>query len=163
MNTETAIELFTAFLLLAGGLVLTALAAMIIYGLYHSEQRGRMVNFLLEGSSKDGKPGKPSISRLQMLIWNFVVAFAFLYVLGNLTLSGAEAGTALKSAMEALLNPQVLTLLGISNGTYVIGKLTSQGGTKPSETASQETKPASTAISGVPLSPHTQGTQGPVG
>ena len=31
----------------------------------------------------DGQGGKPSVSRLQMLIWNFVVAFSFLYIVGH--------------------------------------------------------------------------------
>jgi hypothetical protein len=153
-------EYFTAFLLLAGGLVLTALAATIIYGLFSQEHRGKSISFLLEG----GKSGKPSISRLQMLVWNFVVAFSFLYVLGNLTLTGADPGDALKGALEALLNAQVLTLLGISNGTYVVGKLTSQGnGSGSPGEGDAESMTVASGVNSIPLSSLTDASKGPVG
>jgi hypothetical protein len=99
-------------------LVLTLIAAMIILMMYRCAHDSRAFNFLYE-TSADGKTGKPSVSRLQMLIWNFVVAFAFLYVLGKM---GASEGT-----IKALLQPEVLVLLGISNSTYLLGKRTRQG------------------------------------
>jgi hypothetical protein len=58
-----------------------------------------------------------------MLTWNFVVAFAFLYVLGT--------RADILAAIKAVLQPEVLTLLGISNVTYLLGKRTRQGSAMP--------------------------------
>ena len=109
-------------------LVLTLIAAMIILMMYRGTRDSRAFNFLYE-TGADGKTGKPSVSRLQMLIWNFVVAFAFLYVLG---------GTGTVKAIKDLLQPEVLILLGISNSTYLLGKRTKQ--------VSADSKPPDTSV-----------------
>jgi hypothetical protein len=41
-----------------------------------------IAGFIFE-AGPDGVGKKPSVSRLQMLIWNFVVAFAFLFIVGK--------------------------------------------------------------------------------
>lgn len=113
-------------ILVAGALFLAAFAISIIYSFSRKENRLKMGSFLLETSEKASEPGKPSVSRLQMLIWNFIVAFAFLYVIAE-TSDLAKLGENLAS----LFNPQVLILLGISNGTYFAGKVAKQGGKQP--------------------------------
>jgi hypothetical protein len=115
-------------------LVLFVLAFAIIRVLYKEKSLDRIAGFLFEVQA-DGKVGKPSVSRLQMLIWNFVVAFAFLYLLG--TRANVLAAT------KALFQTEVLILLGISNGTYILGKRTKQG-----SAASQPETPAATTPSG---------------
>jgi len=93
-------------------LVLTLVAITLVWMLW----RGRDgLSGLLCETLPSGEPGKASISRLQMIIWNFVVAFAFLYMLA--TRANVYA------AIASILQPEVLVLLGISNGTYVAGKL----------------------------------------
>ena len=100
-------------------LVLTAIAVAIVVMLLRGLDADTFANFLFEPNVKGtGERGKPSVSRLQMLIWNFVVAFAFLYVLGK---EGAD------DAITSLLQPEVLILLGISNGTYYLSKSTKPG------------------------------------
>jgi hypothetical protein len=100
-------------------LVLTAIAVAIVIMLLRGLDADTFANFLFEPNVKGtGERGKPSVSRLQMLIWNFVVAFAFLYVLGK---DGAG------SAIDTLLTTEVLVLLGISNGTYYLSKSTKPG------------------------------------
>ncbi|OQY04089.1 MAG: hypothetical protein B6I22_10225 [Desulfobacteraceae bacterium 4572_123] len=113
----SVVQIISAITLGLASLVLTLIAAVIILMMYRGTLDNRVLNFLYE-TSADGRTGKPSVSRLQMLIWNFVVAFAFLYVLGNGGIDRAIAG---------LLTPEVLILLGISNSTYLLGKRTRQG------------------------------------
>lgn len=103
-------------------LVLIAIAAAVIGMLFRGTARDRIAGLLFE-VRPDGQAGKPSVSRLQMLIWNFVVAFAFLYVLGT--------RADILAAIKAVLQPEVLTLLGISNVTYLLGKRTRQGSAMP--------------------------------
>ena len=124
----TVVEIISALTLGLAALVLTLIAAMIILMMYRGTLDSRAFNFLYE-TGADGKTGKPSVSRLQMVIWNFVVAFAFLYVLSK---TGAT-----KDAVAALLQPEVLILLGISNSTYLLGKRTKQGSAnaRPAETS----------------------------
>lgn len=126
----TVVEIISALTLGLAALVLTLIAAMIILMMYRGTLDGRAFNFLYE-IGPDGKTGKPSVSRLQMLIWNFVVAFAFLYVLSK---TGATKDTI---TVAALLQPEVLILLGISNSTYLLGKRTKQGSAnaRPAETS----------------------------
>jgi amino acid transporter len=102
-------------IMFAALLVLILIAVAIIYVLF--KKPDTFATFLLEPGPQ-GEPGKPSVSRLQMLIWNFVVAFAFLYVLATKD-DLAE--------VAKLLSPTVLTLLGISNGTYLLGKKITPG------------------------------------
>ena len=132
-------------------LVLTLIAAMIILMMYRGTKDSRAFNFLYE-TSADGKTGKPSVSRLQMLIWNFVVAFAFLYVLGKV---GAT-----KETIKALLQPEVLILLGISNSTYLLGKRTKQGSaaSKPADTAVAPDASGGQPLAGDGEGPGPQGT-----
>lgn len=108
----------TAFLL-AGAAVLTIIAVAIGWSLYRGGATNQTARFLFEPSSDGKGDGKPSVSRLQMLIWNFVVAFAFLYVLAAVKLDTSQT---FKNAIDALFCPEILFLLGISNGTYLIGK-----------------------------------------
>lgn len=110
--------------LLLGTLALALLAAVIVFSLWRAGNSERVVSLLLERPAAAGGATKSSVSRLQMLIWNFVVAFAFFYVLASV---GVQDMSKLKEAMEALFNPQVLILLGISNGTYLVGKVAGQG------------------------------------
>ncbi|GAB6904597.1 hypothetical protein DESC_740069 [Desulfosarcina cetonica] len=113
------IEMISAFTLGLAAIVLTLIAGIIIKMMFQGTLNGGILNFLYENTG-EGQAGKPSVSRLQMLIWNFVVAFAFLYVLGAQH-NGIEA------AIQGLLQPEVLILLGISNGTYLIGKRAHRG------------------------------------
>ena len=73
---------------------------------------------------------KPSVSRLQMLIWNFVVAFAFLFIVGK--------SSSLSEGIGALFQTPVLVLLGISNGTYLLGKVTKQAAGNPTGSDADE-------------------------
>ncbi len=52
---------------------------------------------------------KASLSRFQLLIWTFIVGFSFLFLLIN-------------SDTFPEITPEVLALLGISGGTYVVSK-----------------------------------------
>lgn len=110
--------------------VLVLIAAVIIVMLFKGTAHDRIAGLLFEVGA-DGQLGKPSVSRLQMLIWNFVVAFAFLYLLG--TRGNVYA------AIQALFQWQVLALLGISNGTYLFGKRVRQGTATSQAGASQAT------------------------
>jgi len=132
-------------------LVLTLIAAVIIFMMFRGTHDSRAFNFLYE-TADDGKTGKPSVSRLQMLIWNFVVAFAFLYVLGK---TGAT-----EESIQALLQPEVLILLGISNSTYLLGKRTKQGSAsaKPPETAENADTSGGQPLVGDGEGPGPQGT-----
>jgi hypothetical protein len=134
MTTLTIISNIT---LVLAAVVLALIAAIIIAMLSQGVEKERFGNFLFE-MSPDGQSGKPSVSRLQMLIWNFVVAFAFLYVLGK---------SDIKIAIEGLLQPEVLVLLGISNSTYLLGKRTRQGSALPQA----GTESISTARGGQPV------------
>ncbi len=124
MNTETGANFWASItmgniILFAALVVLALIAAAIILVLLKKPDAS--ASFLLEGGP-EGQGGKPSVSRLQMLIWNFVVAFAVLFVLGT---KGPKE-------IQDLLTPTVLTLLGISNGTYLLGKKITPGTGTPS-------------------------------
>lgn len=115
---------------------------------------GFKVEYLLSEGTENGKP---SASRLQMLLWNFVVAFAFLYVLAS------GKGTA---NIKNLLTPEVLVLLGISNGTYYLAKRTAPGSPDAQGNQTASTPPAAASRAGQPLAageshtgPGPQGTQ----
>ncbi|MEM5786345.1 MAG: hypothetical protein AAGU11_03435 [Syntrophobacteraceae bacterium] len=97
---------------LAAALVVLILIALAVIRMLLSPT-ARVFDFLVEGND-----GKPSVSRLQMLIWNFVIAFAFLYELAK-----ADGLNNIKT----LLNEQVLILMGISNGTYFLAKWATPG------------------------------------
>ena len=135
-------------------LVLTLIAGVIIMMLFKGTAQSRFANFLFEAGGV-GQVSKPSVSRLQMLIWNFVVAFAFLYVLAT--------QQNFSEATKALFRPEILVLLGISNGTYLLGKRTKQGSAVPQLETPETTKPSGgqpvasgeTAVGG----PGPQGTQ----
>lgn len=123
---EVAAQWLSVLILALGAVILAVIAYAVIQGLLvSSEGRERLTNFLAESPGADGQPGKPSISRLQMIVWNFVVAFAFLYVVAD---AGQSTSTRLAQAIEALFSWQILALLGISNGTYLAGKMTRQAG-----------------------------------
>jgi hypothetical protein len=115
-------------------LVLALIAGVIICTLFKGNAAEKIAGFLCESDSQ-GSQSKPSVSRLQMLIWNFTVAFAFLYVLAT----RAE----IYSAIKAILQPEILVLLGISNTTYLLGK---NSGKKPA--AVEETPPGAQPLRG---------------
>jgi hypothetical protein len=120
-NNET-VQAWTGIGALGTGVIVLALIAL---ALVRMLWKGTIDDKLLGFISEDGEAGrKPSSSRLQMLVWNFVVGFAFLYLLAK--------RDDLQAALAALLQPNVLLLLGISNGTYVAGKLIGSG---PAEAA----------------------------
>ena len=73
----SVLEIISALTLGLAALVLTLIAAMIILMMYRGTLDSRAFNFLYK-TGPDGKTGDHSVSRLQMLIWNFVVAFALL-------------------------------------------------------------------------------------
>ena len=171
-------DILPMLFLVAGALTLASIALVIVVGLFRSQKGGKAVSFFMEVPAKEGQDSKPSVSRLQMLIWNFVIAFAFLYILSSLdlnqslepitvdTASGTTTTNLLQEALKALFNPQILILLGISNGTYLAGKLARQGGTQP------QTEPAAAkkAVEKIPSSamqsvtaPPNPGPAGPVG
>lgn len=133
--------------LLLGTVALALLAAVIVFALWRSGNQERIVSLLLERPSASGQSAKSSVSRLQMLIWNFVVAFAFLYVLAAV---GVQDMTKLETALEALFNDQVLILLGISNGTYIIGKVAGRGGAAGAPGEAQDGAPVPAALRSVP-------------
>ena len=87
-------------------LVLFVLAFAIIRMLYKEKSLDRVAGFVFEVQA-DGK----------------VVAFGFLYLLG--TRANVLAAT------KALFQAEILILLGISNGTYILGKRTKQGSAVP--------------------------------
>jgi hypothetical protein len=122
MAIDQFINLISALILLFAAVVLGAIAGLIVYMIYKGRAPESIASFVFE-TSADGKGGKPSVSRLQMLIWNFIVAFAFLFVVGR--------DGSIMNGIEALLQPSVLTLLGISNATYLLGKVTKQASAKP--------------------------------
>jgi hypothetical protein len=141
----TNVEIISAITLVLAAVVLALIAAVIIAMISKGVGEDRFGNFLFEARA-DGQSGKPSISRLQMIIWNFVVAFAFLYVLG--------AYKDIQTAIDALLQPEVLVLLGISNTTYLLGKRTKQGSALPQAGTS-------TARAGQPMAPGEVPANGP--
>lgn len=65
-----------------------------------------ITTLISEGPSKNDKA---SLSRFQMFVWTFVIGFGFLYLL------------ILNNEFPAI-STEVLALLGISGGTYVISK-----------------------------------------
>tara|TARA_R110002110_G_scaffold258020_1_gene473948 strand:- start:43 stop:558 length:516 start_codon:yes stop_codon:yes gene_type:complete len=144
-TTENEILLWV-FLAIAA-LAILGFAILIIVSFCSEDGRKKMAGFLLEMPGKGGDPGKPSISRLQMIIWNFVIACAFLHILASsglepttMVISGADGKTTvtitkLQAALDALFRWEILVLLGISNFTYVISKKTSQDPTTPSNSA----------------------------
>jgi len=79
MNTQ---PILGYIILGLAAVVLVLIAAVIIVMLFKGTARDRIAGLMFEVGA-DGQRGKPSVSRLQMLIWNFVVAFAFLYLLGT--------------------------------------------------------------------------------
>jgi hypothetical protein len=123
MTMNEFIQLISALTLLLAALVLAAIAGIIIYMMAKGKAPASIAGFIFEAGA-DGTGKKPSVSRLQMLIWNFVVAVAFLFVVGK--------NSTLEAGIEALFQTPVLVLLGISNGTYLLGKVTKQGTAKAS-------------------------------
>lgn len=122
MTMDTFIQLISAVTLLLAALVLAAIAGLIIYMMIRGQATASIAGFIFE-AGPDGVGKKPSVSRLQMLIWNFVVAFAFLFIVGK--------SSSLSEGIGALFQTPVLVLLGISNGTYLLGKVTKQAAGKP--------------------------------
>lgn len=130
---------------LFGGVVVLALIALaIIKDLLSNTNKGWVARFLVEVGPGGSGGSKPSISRLQMLIWNFVIAFAFLYVIAT------NGGDGLKTALDNLLTQNVLILLGISNGTYVLGKISKQGSVDEGGAGAAVVVEKTTASSAVP-------------
>jgi hypothetical protein len=125
----------SAVTLLLAAFVLAAIAGIIIYMMVKGQATASIAGFIFEAGA-DGTGKKPSVSRLQMLIWNFVVAFAFLFVVGK--------DSSLKAGIEALFQAPVLVLLGISNATYLLGKVAKQGSAKPSDTEANAGKQSGT-------------------
>jgi|WetSurMetagenome_2_1015567.scaffolds.fasta_scaffold30861_3 hypothetical protein len=131
--------------------VLVLIAGAIIRAM--AQPSFKMEYLLSEGT--DG--GKPSASRLQMLLWNFVVAFAFLYVLASV--NGIEK-------ISKLLTKEVMGLLVISNGTYYLAKRNAPGPSDAQGNQTPQTPPAAASRAGQPLAageshtgPGPQGTQ----
>lgn len=114
-----------SLVLWAAAIVLTLIALSIVWSMFRGNLSSQVASFLFEGGTAE-QGGKPSASRLQMVIWNFVVAFSFIYLLAS--------HDALDFVNELFTN-QVLWLLGISNGTYLLGKVASGGTTDSTATA----------------------------
>ncbi len=119
-TTSLVPEWVSIAILLVAVVILTLIAAVILIRLITNKEAGEMVAKMLSEQTTDNQKGKPSVSRLQMLIWNFVLAFAFLYVLGTV-----KSPNGFKDVVDGFLSVEVLALLGLSNGTYWISKLTS--------------------------------------
>ena len=149
-------EVFTpsSIFLLAAALFLVVISFTIVLALYSEKHRDRIAGFLLEGSTE--AKGKPSLSRLQMLIWNIVVAFGFLFILANAPLGApitvTENGeeiiiSTLDSALAALFSPAILILLGVSNATYLLGKVAKSGAPEspPGDQSGDASKPDASA------------------
>jgi len=140
--------LFGYIVLGLAALVLALIAGVIIYALFKGNATDRIVGLLFDSSSNDPN-AKPSVARLQMLIWNFTVAFAFLYILST--------RKEIYAAISAVLQPEVLVLLGISNTTYLLGKST---GKKPGSTDDSKTD-LSSSRGGQPLAQGETSSEGP--
>ena len=165
MNETTIASNVSGFVLVLGVLVLALLSLAIIWGLFfNNKARATLAGFLTELPDASGKPSKPSISRLQMIIWNFVVAFAFLYVLAavgvqeGLDLIEVQEGekkvekAKILVALDALFRPEILVLLGIGNGTYLISKGVGRSGGAAGAQTSEVAGPSGTAnaVRGIP-------------
>ena len=102
-------------------LVLFFLAFIIISGLY---QKRDFSSFLFE-ASESGKPVKPSISRFKCSYgispWPSPSCISW------------ERWDCPAAVVKALFQPELLVLLGISNGTYILGKKIKQGAALPKE------------------------------
>lgn len=105
---------------IAVSLIVLSLAATVIRAIW--TERISLTHLLAESSSDTptGSSGKASLSRFQALVFTFVIAGLYLVL-------SLETGTLINVPEGTLL------LLGISSGTYVLGKAMS--GTKPSTPA----------------------------
>jgi hypothetical protein len=88
------------------------------------------LNNLLAESTQNGEPAKASLSRFQFLLFTFVIAGLYL-------LLSIEAGTFVD------IPTNVLLLLGISGGSYVLSKSVNPGGALNRESASTGNKKSS--------------------
>lgn len=92
-----------------GWVVVVFIAAMALLILYKVFTNKIDLTGLLTESTESGGPGKASLSRLQFLIFTFVIAGLYLTLC-------LEAGELID------IPNQVLGLLGISGGSYVMSK-----------------------------------------
>jgi hypothetical protein len=104
---------------IAFSIILLGFAALVLWKLYRDPLAldGLLSEPPAPGS---GGVGKASLSRFQFLIFTFVIAGLYLLLC-------IEAGTMIE------IPGNVLALLGISGGTYVVSKTV--GGSKPAEPA----------------------------
>jgi len=123
----------SSLVLWAATIVLTLIALSIVWSLFKGDLSGQVASFLFEGGTAE-QGGKPSASRLQMVIWNFMIAFSFIYLL-------AKDGNA--TFVNDLFSNPVLWLLGISNGTYLLGKMAGGGSTSQPSSTTNSTVTAS--------------------
>ena len=101
-------------------IIIALLAAKIIVKVWRDE-----IN--LEYLISDAE-GYASLSRFQFLVFTFVVAMSLFYLI------------VIKTPPDYPLVPnQILALLGISGGSYVLSKGIQAGGTQRADTATEET------------------------
>ncbi len=103
-NVKTAIEISQIVLVSVFALIIVAFALFVIWKLWKVDFADLL---------KDPTTDKASLSRLQFLIFTFVIAISFVIcVLGD-----GEA-----PPVFPYVPPTVLVLLGISGGTYAVSK-----------------------------------------
>jgi hypothetical protein len=136
--------------LLAATVVLALVCVALLLAIFRGKSVQLVTQLLSEGGTA-GEPGKASISRLQMILWNFVVAFAFLYVLAT--------RLNVQAAIGSLLQGPVLALLGISNGTYLLGKVATPKAPPASDGGDAGDRGGQPVQPGESAAPGAQGTQ----
>lgn len=88
-------------------LVLLAFAAAVLWAIF--SDKVDLSGLIAEQGAGAGKPGKASLSRFQFLIFTFVIAGLYLVL-------SLEAGNFIE------IPANVLALMGISGGSYVVSK-----------------------------------------
>ena len=101
-------------------IILLGFAALVLWKLFHDP--AALAGLLSEPQApEDTSPPKASLSRFQFLIFTFVIAGLYLLLC-------IEAGTLIE------IPGNVLALLGISGGTYVVSKTVSASERKQEQT-----------------------------
>ena len=113
------------------GAIILGFAAVVLWKVFKDKIK---IDDLLVESAADGSR-KASLSRFQFLIFTFVFAGLFLML-------SIEAGTFVD------IPNNVLALLGISSGSYVVSKAVAASGKAPTGGGSTDTKAAKDASDG---------------
>jgi len=112
-------------------IILLGFAALVLWKTYKDPDALKGLLSEPPGPNDVGEP-KASLSRFQFLIFTFVIAGLYLLLC-------IEAGTLIE------IPGNVLALLGISGGTYVVSKTVSASENKPPPAAAPKGRKATTA------------------